>query len=250
MVSSLTERPSGDFPEMSQHADEPHSDSFTSKLNALRAAVLGADDGIISVAGIVMVFVGATSNGHIILVAGLAGLVSGALSMAAGEYVSVSTQRDTELALIHKESRELREEPEEELAELADLYRQRGLSEETARQVALELTEKDALRAHLDIELGIDPDDLTSPGQAAAASAISFTLGATLPVLAAVLVPQDWRAVAILVAVTFALAGTGVISARVGGARVVPAVVRIVFWGLVSMGVGYGVGTVAGIGLA
>ena len=170
--------------------------------------------------------------------------------MAAGEYVSVSTQRDTERALIHKESRELREEPEEELAELADLYRQSGLSEETARQVALELTEKDALRAHLEIELGIDPDDLTSPGQAATASAVSFILGATLAVLAAVLVPQDWRAVAILVAVTLALAGTGVISARVGGARAVPAVVRIVFWGLVSMGVGYGVGTVAGIGLA
>lgn len=246
MASPTTEG----FPEMSQHPDEPHGDSVNSRLNALRAGVLGADDGIISVAGIVMVFVGATTNGHIILIAGLAGLVSGALSMAAGEYVSVSTQRDTERALIAKETRELAEEPEEELSELADLYRQKGLSEDLARQVALELTENDALRAHLDIELGIDPDDLTRPVQAATASAISFTLGAVLPLLAATLAPQDFRAVAILVAVTLALAVTGVISARFGGGRVRPAVTRIVFWGLVSMGIGYAVGSVVGIGLA
>jgi len=235
---------------MSQHAGEPHGDSVNNKLNALRAAVLGADDGIISVAGIVMGFVGATSNSHIILVAGLVGLVSGALSMAAGEYVSVSTQRDTERALIAKETRELADEPEEELSELADLYFKKGLSPELARQVAAELTEKDALRAHLEIELGIDPDDLTSPGQAAAASAVSFVAGALLPLLAATLVPDDLRVPAIIAAVTLALAGTGVISARVGGGRTGPAVLRIVFWGLVSMGVGFGVGSVVGIGLA
>jgi VIT1/CCC1 family predicted Fe2+/Mn2+ transporter len=250
MSSPTTDPAIGGFPEMSQHEGEPHGDSVNNKLNALRAAVLGADDGIISVAGIVMVFVGATNNGHIILVAGLAGLVSGALSMAAGEYVSVSTQRDTERALIAKETRELAEEPEEELSELADLYFQKGLSPELARQVAIELTEKDALRAHLEIELGIDPDDLTSPGQAAMASAISFVIGALLPLLAATLVPDDVRAIAILVAVTLALACTGVISARVGGSRTGPAVLRIVFWGLVSMGIGYGVGSLVGIGLA
>jgi len=197
-----------------------------------------------------MGFVGATSNSHIILVAGLVGLVSGALSMAAGEYVSVSTQRDTERALIAKETRELADEPEEELSELADLYFKKGLSPELARQVAAELTEKDALRAHLEIELGIDPDDLTSPGQAAAASAVSFVAGALLPLLAATLVPHDLRVPAIIVAVTLALAGTGIISARVGGGRTGPAVLRIVFWGLVSMGVGFGVGSVVGIGLA
>src|ERR687898_811858 len=138
MASPATEG----FPEMSQHSHEPHSDS---------------------VAGLVMGVAGATTDRHTILVAGVAGLVAGALSMAAGEYVSVSTQRDTERALIRKERRELAEEPEEELAELADLYRRKGLSDELARQVASELTQKDPLRAHLDIELGIDPDELMSP---------------------------------------------------------------------------------------
>src|SRR5690349_18423113 len=134
-------------------------------LNWLRAAVLGANDGIVSVAGLVMGIAGATTDRHTILVAGLAGLVAGALSMAAGEYVSVSTQRDTERALLAKERAELRDEPEEELAELAGLYVAKGLSEQTARQVAVELTEHDALAAHADIELGIDPDALTNPWQ-------------------------------------------------------------------------------------
>ena len=174
MVSPATEG----FPEMSQHSDEPHSESVGNRLNSLRAAVLGANDGIVSVAGLVMGVAGATTDRQTILVAGVAGLVAGALSMAVGEYVSVSTQRDTERALIRKETRELAEEPEEELAELADLYRRKGLPDELARQVASELTEKDALRAHLDIELGIDPDELTSPWRAAWASILAFTIGA------------------------------------------------------------------------
>ena len=176
---------------MSQHEDEPHADSLNNLLNRLRAAVLGANDGIVSVAGIVMGFAGATTDRHTIFLGGMAGLVAGALSMAAGEYVSVSTQRDTERALIAKETRELAEEPEEELAELADLYRERGLSEDLAREVALELTAHDALRAHLDIELGIDPDELTSPWQAAVASMLSFTLGALLPLLTILLFAHD-----------------------------------------------------------
>ena len=183
------------------------------RLNALRAAVLGANDGIVSVAGLVMGVAAATTDRHTIFVAGMAGLVAGALSMAAGEYVSVSTQRDTERALIAKETRELAEEPEEELAELAELYRRRGLSEDLARQVALELTEKDALRAHLDIELGIDPDELTSPWQAAVASMLSFTVGALLPLLTILLFAPGLRAVVTLVAVALALAGTGYVSA-------------------------------------
>jgi VIT1/CCC1 family predicted Fe2+/Mn2+ transporter len=249
-MASPTTDPAGDFPEMSQHADEPHADSLNNLLNRLRAAVLGANDGIVSTAGIVMGFAGATSDRHVILLGGMAGLVAGALSMAAGEYVSVSSQRDTERALIAKESRELAEEPEEELAELADLYRQRGLSEDLAREVALELTRKDALRAHLEVELGIDPDELTSPWQAAAASMISFVLGALLPLLTILLFPDDIRAVVTVAAVTVALALTGFVSARIGEAPGRPAVVRNVVGGLLAMGVTYLIGSLIGIGVS
>ena len=250
MASSTTERPSGDFPEMAQHADEPHADSLNSLLNKLRAAVLGANDGIVSVAGIVMGFAGATADRQLIFLGGTAGLVAGALSMAAGEYVSVSSQRDTERALIEKESRELAEEPEEELAELADLYHQKGLSEELARQVALQLTEKDPLRAHLDIELGIDPDDLISPWQAAMASMASFTLGALLPLLTILLFPHGVRAAVTVAAVALALAATGFLSARVGEAPTRPAVFRNVLGGLLAMAATYGIGSLIGVGLA
>jgi VIT1/CCC1 family predicted Fe2+/Mn2+ transporter len=207
---------------MGEHPDEPHNDSVNNLLNRLRAAVLGANDGIVSVAGIVMGFAGATSDQATIFLGGTAGLVAGALSMAAGEYVSVSTQRDTELALIAKETRELAEEPEEELAELAELYRQKGLPPELASEVAVELTKKDALRAHLDIELGIDPDELTSPWQAAGASMGAFTLGALLPLLTILLFPPGLRVWVTLV------------------------VVRNVVGGLLAMGVTYLIGSVIG----
>ncbi|MFL6154447.1 MAG: VIT1/CCC1 transporter family protein, partial [Marmoricola sp.] len=137
------------------HTGEPHHESTSGLLNWLRAAVLGANDGVVSVAGIVMGVAGATTDRHTIFVAGIAGLVAGALSMAAGEYVSVSTQRDTEMALLEKERRELEEDPEEELAELAGIYRDKGLSEELAIQVAEQLTAHDALGAHAEAELGI-----------------------------------------------------------------------------------------------
>ena len=188
--------------------------------------MLGANDGIVSVAGIVMGVAGATTDDDTILVAGLAGLVAGALSMAAGEYVSVSTQRDTEQALLAKERRELAEEPEEELAELAGIYRDKGLSDELALEVARELTEHDALRAHADIELGIDPDELASPWHAAWASMVSFTVGAMLPLLTIVLLPERIRVVATVVAVALALALTGWVSAAFGDAPARPAVVR------------------------
>ena len=152
------------------HEDEPHVHGIGNRLSWLRAGVLGANDGIVSTAGIVMGVAGATSERPTILVAGVAGLVAGALSMAAGEYVSVSTQRDSEEALLDKERRELRDDPDDELAELADLYVQKGLSPDLASRVAVELTEHDALGAHAEAELGIDPDDLTSPWQAAWAS--------------------------------------------------------------------------------
>ncbi len=247
---STTESTSSDYPELGQHSGEPHGGSLANRMNWLRAGVLGANDGIVSVAGIVMAFAGATTDGQLILIAGIAGLVAGALSMAAGEYVSVSAQRDSERALIAKETRELAEDPEEELAELAELYHQRGLSPDLARQVAIELTAKDALAAHLEVELGIDQDDLNNPWQAAAASMVAFTVGAILPIATMSLFTPGIRSVATIVAVTVALACTGWISARVGGAKPLPAVARIVVWGLVSMGVGYAVGSLAGVGIA
>lgn len=249
MPSPTTDDATGDFPEMSQHEGEPHGDSVNNLLNKLRAAVLGANDGIVSVAGIVMGFAGATSDRHVIFLGGMAGLVAGALSMAAGEYVSVSTQRDTERALIEKETRELAEEPEEELAELADLYRDRGLSDDLARQVALELTEHDALRAHLDIELGIDPDELTSPWQAAVASMVSFTIGAILPLVTILVFAHGLRVYVTVAAVTVALALTGYLSARIGEAPTRPAVVRNVVGGLLAMTVTYAIGSLIGIGV-
>jgi len=201
------------------------------------------------VAAIVMGFAGATADRQLIFLGGVAALVGGALSMASGEYVSVSTQRDTERALIAKETKELAEEPEEELAELADLYRERGLSEDLARQVALELTEHDALRSHLDIELGIDPDELTSPWQAAVASMIAFTLGALLPMLTILFFTQELRVYVTVAAVTVALALTGYVSARIGDAPTRPAVLRNILGGLLAMGVTYAIGSLIGLGV-
>ena len=249
MSTSSVPRADG-LPEPGQHAHEPHDDSISGRLNALRAAVLGANDGIVSVAGLVMGVAGATTDRHTILVAGVAGLVAGALSMAVGEYVSVSTQRDTEKALVAKETRELREEPEEELAELIDLYRRKGLDDDLAREVAVQLTAKDALRAHLDVELGIDPDDLTSPWQAAAASMASFTLGALLPLLTILVFAPGLRVLVTVVAVTLALALAGVLSARAGDAPVRPAVTRVVVGGVLAMAVTYAIGSLVGTGLA
>src|SRR5690242_9372541 len=187
------------------HAGEAHLDASAGRLNALRAGVLGANDGIVSVAGIVVGVAGATSQRGPIFTAGLAGLVAGAVSMALGEYVSVSSQRDTEHALVAKERRELHESPEEELQELIALYRAKGLSQATARRVAEELTVHDALGAHVEAELGIDPGDLANPRQAAAASALSFTVGALLPLLAVLLPPEPLRVAVCVVAVLAAL---------------------------------------------
>src|SRR5690242_370470 len=175
------------------HPDEPHQVDLHGRLNWLRAGVLGANDGIVSTAGLVVGVAGATTERGPILTAGIAGLVAGAISMALGEYVSVSSQRDTERALLDKERRELATIPDQEFAELVDLYRAKGLSERTARTVAEELTAHDAFAAHVDVELGIDPGDLTNPGQAAGASAAAFTVGAVLPVLAVLLPPAAWR---------------------------------------------------------
>ncbi|TIC85144.1 VIT family protein [Nocardioides sp. GY 10113] len=229
-----------------QHRDEPHEGGVGARLNWLRAGVLGANDGIVSTAGIVLGVAGATTDRTAILVAGVAGLVAGALSMAAGEYVSVSTQRDSEEALLAKERRELEEEPEDELAELAGFYVQRGLDDELAMEVARQLTAQDALGAHAEVELGIDPDELTSPWHAAWASMLAFTVGALLPLLTIVLVVADLRVPVTVVAVTAALALTGWTSARLGYGPAGRAVLRNMGGGLFAMLITYGIGSALG----
>lgn len=228
------------------HDDEPHDDSIRDRLNWLRAAVLGANDGIVSTAGIVVGVAGATTDRSAILVAGVAGLVAGAFSMGAGEYVSVSTQSDSEKALLAKERRELEEDPEDELAELAQIYVDKGLSPALAAQVAEELTAHDALAAHAEAELGIDPDDLTNAWHAAWASMLSFTLGALLPLLTIVLVVADLRVPVTMVAVAAALALTGWTSARLGYGPTRPAVLRNVGGGVLAMVVTFAVGSLLG----
>ncbi len=229
-----------------QHPDEPHDGALSSRLNWLRAGVLGANDGFVSPAGRGVGGAAATTDRGVIATAGVAGLVAGAVSMALGEYVSVSTQRDTERALLAKERRELAESPDEELAELAAMYQAKGLSAATAEQVARELTAHDAFAAHVDIELGIDPDELTNPWQAAGASALSFTLGAALPLLAILLPPAAARIPVAFIAVLLALALTGSISARLGGAGQRRAVLRVVGGGALAMLVTFGIGQLLG----
>jgi VIT1/CCC1 family predicted Fe2+/Mn2+ transporter len=228
------------------HDDEPHDESLGSRLNWLRAGVLGANDGIVSTAGLVVGVAGATTDRTAILVAGVAGLFAGAMSMAAGEYVSVSTQRDSERALLAKERQELEDEPEEELAELAGLYAGKGLSDDLALQVARELTAHDALAAHAEVELGLDPDDLTNPWHAALASMVAFTVGALLPLLTITLVPADVRVGVTVVSVVMALAGTGWMSANLGASPPGRAVLRNIAGGLLAMVVTYLIGTAVG----
>lgn len=228
------------------HDDEPHRNDLATRLNWLRAGVLGANDGIVSVAAIVVGVAGATTESGPILTAGMAGLVGGAISMALGEYVSVSSQSDSQRALIEKERRELAEQPDEELAELAGIYRQKGLSPETAHQVALELTEHDALAAHLSAELHIDENDVVSPWHAAFASAVSFIVGAILPLLAILLPPAAWRVPVTFAAVLVALAITGGLGAFIGGGSKTRAGVRVVVGGALALAVTFLIGRLLG----
>ena len=199
-----------------------------------------------SVAGIVIGVAGATSARGPVFTAGLAGLVAGAVSMALGEYVSVSSQRDSERAEITQEKRELADTPEAELTELTALYEAKGLSAATARTVAAELTARGALTAHLDAELHIDPADIPSPVQAAGASAVSFTSGALLPLLAILLPPAAARVPVTFVAVLIALGLTGALSARLGGSDVRRAVLRVVIGGALGLAFTYGIGHLFG----
>ncbi|GHI08725.1 hypothetical protein AQI88_03780 [Streptomyces cellostaticus] len=226
--------------------DEAHGGALGSRLNWLRAAVLGANDGIVSTAGLVVGVAGATQDRAALLTAGLAGLLAGSMSMAAGEYVSVSTQRDSEMAALAMEKRELREQPEAELEELTELLRERGLSRDVAREAAAQLTARDALKAHARVELGIDPDELTNPWHAAWASFVAFTVGALLPLLAMVLPPAAWRLPVTVVSVLGALVLTGWSSARLGAADPKRAVLRNVVGGALAMGVTYAAGSLLG----
>lgn len=217
------------------------------KLNWLRAAVLGANDGIVSIAGLVLGVAGATNSSATILTAGVAGVIAGAISMAAGEYVSVSSSRDTEKALLEKERYELAHHPEQELQELADIYEAKGLTKKTAKIVAEELTAHDPIAAHFDAELGIDPNNLTNPWHAAFASAASFVVGAIIPMLGILLPAADLRVPVEFVSVVIALMITGTISARVGGADARRATIRVVCGGILAMIVTYGIGRFFGV---
>ncbi|MGV4985163.1 VIT1/CCC1 transporter family protein [Streptomyces sp. NRAIS4] len=226
--------------------EEAHGGALGSRLNWLRAAVLGANDGIVSTAGIVVGVAGATQSRSTLLTAGLAGLLAGSMSMAAGEYVSVSTQRDSEMAALAVEKRELREQPEAELRELTTLLEERGLSREVAREAAEQLTARDPLKAHARVELGIDPEELTNPWHAAWASFLAFTVGALLPLLAIVLPPADRRLPVTVVSVLAALVLTGWTSARLGAADPKRAVLRNMVGGAMAMAVTYAAGRLLG----
>lgn len=227
--------------------NEPHSGGEHSKLNWLRAAVLGANDGIVSVAALVVGIAGATDSIGFIFTAGIAGVIAGALSMAVGEYVSVSSQSDTEKALIEKERRELTEEPDKELEELTTLYQAKGLSRPTAATVAKELTAHDALAAHLEVELNIHQEKISSPWQAAVASAASFVAGAALPMIAIIVPPPEWRIPVTFVSVALALAITGSLSAYVGSASKKRATLRVVVGGALAMAITFGIGSLFGV---
>ena len=237
----MTEAPAHD-----EAHDEAHGGGLGSRLNWLRAAVLGANDGVVSTAGLVVGVAGATESRAALFTAGLSGLLAGSMSMAAGEYVSVSSQRDSEQAALAQEKRELREDPEAELAELTGLLAARGLSSDVAREAAEQLTERDALRAHARVELGIDPDDLTNPWHAAGASFLAFTVGALLPLLAIVLPPASARLWVTVASVLAALAFTGWWSAGLGNAPAGRAILRNVGGGALAMAVTYGAGSLLG----
>jgi VIT1/CCC1 family predicted Fe2+/Mn2+ transporter len=215
------------------------------RIGWLRAAVLGANDGIVSTASLIVGVAAASAEKGQILVAGIAGLVAGAMSMAAGEYVSVSSQSDTERADIERERRELAENIGFERQELADIYIKRGLTPELAKQVALQLMAKDALVAHARDELGLTEEQAARPLQAALASAATFSAGAAVPILAIIVVPPS-----VIVVTTLSLAcliALGAIAGRMGGASATIGAVRVAFWGALAMALTAGVGRIFGM---
>jgi len=219
---------------------------LVSRIGWLRAAVLGANDGIVSTASLIVGVAAASATRGDILVAGVAGLVAGAMSMAAGEYVSVSSQSDTEQADLARERRELADDPEFETAELAAIYTNRGLEPTLARQVAQQLMAKDALGAHARDELGISDMTTARPIQAALTSAATFATGAALPLLVVLIAPPSALILATSLASLVFLAALGFASAKTGGAGAWKAVARITFWGAIAMAVTAGIGALFG----
>ena len=217
------------------------------RIGWLRAAVLGANDGIVSTASLIIGVAAASTTQENILLAGIAGLVAGAMSMAAGEYVSVSSQSDTEKADLLLEAESLEENFEFETEELADIYRNRGLETELAREVAVQLMEHDALGAHARDEIGILDSSSAQPVQAALYSAITFTIGAALPLLVAWLISGRQLIIAVAISSLVFLALLGGIAARAGGAPIMIGVVRVTFWGALAMAITAAVGRVFGV---
>jgi vacuolar iron transporter family protein len=217
------------------------------RIGWLRAAVLGANDGIVSTASLVLGVAAAGVEPKAILITGVAGLVAGSMSMAAGEYVSVSSQSDTERADIEKERLELATQPEHELDELAFIYMSRGLNAETAKAVAAQLTAHDALGAHSRDELGISEALAANPVQAALASAATFAVGASLPLLVVLMAPKTMLNVAVAASSLVFLAALGSLAARAGGSSVMTAAMRVTFWGALAMALTFGVGALFGV---
>lgn len=232
------------MPEASAHPGDPH---YITRSGWLRAAVLGANDGIVSVSSLLVGVAAADPNPTTVVIAGIAGLTAGAMSMAAGEYVSVSSQSDVERADIARETRALKDFPDAEFAELAAIYQERGLSERTAMMVAKELTENDALGAHIRDELGLSEVHTANPLQAAFASGVTFSFAAAVPLLAAFLAPAEMIIPVVLVVTVIALAALGALGARAGAAPILPATTRVIGWGVFAMAVTAGVGWLFGV---
>jgi len=226
--------------------DEAQDEEVAGRLDWLRAGVLGANDGIVATSALILGVAASTTSREAILTAGIAGLVAGAGAMAAAEYVSVSSQRDSEKAVLAKRQRELKEHPEQALAELTDLYTDKGLSHGLAEQVAHELTEHDALGAHAEAGLGLDPDNPSGPWTSAFASFAAFTVGSMVPLLGIAVPPTAWRELVVVLASVLALASTGILAARLGRSPTAKALWRNVSTGLLAMSVTYGIGSLVG----
>lgn len=227
-------------------AEPNRGGEIASRLNWLRAGVMGANDGIVSTAGMVVGVAGAAVSDHALFAAGIAAVIAGALSMAVGEYVSVSSQRDSQRAELAIESRQIAKDPEYELKQLTQLIEAQGIDRALAHQVAVQLTERDALRAHARLELGFDPDELNNPWQAGIASMMAFLIGGLIPLAAILLSPRVIAVPVTAIAVVLALVVTGSVSAHLGGAPKLRAVVRITGGGIVAMAVTYAIGSLVG----
>ena len=231
---------------------EPIKESIATSnnsLNKLRASVLGANDGIVSTAGIVLGVAGAAASKETIIIAGFAGLVAGAVSMAAGEFVSVSSQRDSEKSFLARKHTHIKTNHDSVAEELVEIYREKGLSKKTSLIVAQELKEKGLLNRELERQLGVDSLDISNPWAAAIASAMAFTVGAIIPLSAIVVASDEWRIFATAIAVLFSLILTGTLSARAGKASKLRAALRVVVWGIGAMAITYAIGHLIGVSI-